>query len=83
VSADLEAVILACLAKRPDERPSSALALRERLAACASAGRWTHARAAQWWADHRHALRSGGARKSAAGGDEAGAAPLTVTRLAG
>ena len=66
VSADLEAVLLACLAKRPEDRPASAHVLRERLRACAAAGRWTNARAAQWWAVHRHELRSGGAGASAA-----------------
>lgn len=83
VAPDLEAVLLACLAKRPEDRPASAHLLRERLVACAGAGRWTNARAAQWWAGHRHELRSGGARASAAGAPVDGRAPqLTVTRLA-
>ena len=64
VAADLEAVLLACLAKRPEDRPASAHVLRERLRACAAAGRWTNARAAQWWAVHRHQLRSGGAGRA-------------------
>jgi serine/threonine-protein kinase len=61
VAADLEAVLLACLAKRALDRPASAHVLRERLRACALAGLWTNARAAQWWAAHRRQLRSGGA----------------------
>lgn len=65
VSSDLEAVLLACLAKRPEDRPASAHVLRERLRACAAAGRWTNARAAQWWALHRHELRSGAAKNRA------------------
>jgi serine/threonine-protein kinase len=83
VASDLEAVILACLAKRPEDRPASAHVLRERLAACAAAGRWTNARAAQWWALHRHQLRSGGARASATRttGD-ARASHLLLTRIA-
>jgi serine/threonine-protein kinase len=80
VASDLEAVLLACLAKRPEDRPASAHVLRDRLRACAAAGRWTNARAAQWWALHRHELRSGGARASAA--VDARAPHLTVTRIA-
>ena len=83
VAADLEAVLLACLAKRPEDRPASAHVLRERLRACAAAGRWTNARAAQWWAVHRHKLRSGGAGASAASAAVDARAPhLTVTRIA-
>lgn len=78
VSADLEEVLLACLAKRPEDRPVSAHVVRERLHACAAAGRWTNARAAQWWAFHRHELRSGGAAASAAVDD---LALRTVTRI--
>jgi serine/threonine-protein kinase len=83
VTPDLEAVLLACLAKRPEDRPASAHVLRERLHACAAAGRWTNARAAQWWAVHRHQLRSGGAEASAVSAAvDAPALHLTVTRIA-
>lgn len=80
VSPDLEALLLACLAKRPEHRPASAEALRERLRGCARAGAWTQARAAAWWAEHRHQLRSSGPRS----GQPASARPplLTVTRFA-
>jgi serine/threonine protein kinase len=50
--ADLERVILECLAKDPEARPPSAEALAERLAACVDAGRWSEARARAWWRDH-------------------------------
>ena len=83
VASDLAAVLLACLAKRPEDRPASAHVLRERLRACAAAGRWTNARAAQWWAVNRHRLRSGGAGASATSAAlEARAPHLTVTRVA-
>ena len=80
VAVDLETVILACLAKRPEDRPASAEVLRERLRACAAAGRWTNARAAQWWALNRHKLRACGAGASAA--VDASAPHLKVTRIA-
>jgi serine/threonine-protein kinase len=38
IPADLEAIVLACLAKRPEDRPRSAAMLSERLAAVESAG---------------------------------------------
>lgn len=82
VPADLEAVILACLAKLPEERPASAHALRERLAACATAGAWTNKHAAAWWADHRHQLRSGGAEAGAPStAGDVRSPHLTVTRI--
>ncbi|MEY4513098.1 MAG: hypothetical protein RLZZ450_5220 [Pseudomonadota bacterium] len=83
VSSDLEAVLLACLAKRPEDRPASAHVLRERLRTCAAAGRWTNDRAAQWWALHRHQFPSGGAQTSAVRLTvDAHADQLTVTRIA-
>ncbi len=83
VSADLEEVLLACLAKRPADRPASAHVLRERLHACAAAGRWTNERAAQWWALHRHELRASGAGAGAASVIADAQPPLlTVTRFA-
>jgi serine/threonine-protein kinase len=67
VSADLEALLMACLAKRPEDRPASANVLRERLRGCAASGKWTNARGAEWWAAHRRELRSGGAALGATG----------------
>ena len=77
VSPDLEALLLACLAKRPADRPASAHALRDRLRACTRAGAWTNARAAEWWAQHRTRLqaRHQQNRKLPSGA-------LTVTRFA-
>ncbi len=45
---ELEAIVLALLARDPDARPSSARELRERLDALAIV-RWTEAQAADWW----------------------------------
>ncbi len=81
VSADLEALLLACLAKRPEDRPASAHVLRERLRACAAAGRWTNARAAQWWAAHRQRMSSKGDGANRSGSVDVDA-HLTVTRIA-
>ena len=42
-------LLMRCLAKQPEQRPPSAEALDQALAACASAGSWTLADAEQWW----------------------------------
>jgi len=49
IPASLEALVLACLAKEPDERPGSAEWLAARLAECETAGAWTPSRAHEWW----------------------------------
>ena len=49
--ADLERVILRCLAKRPEDRFQDVESLDLALAECAAAGRWTQSQAAQWWRD--------------------------------
>jgi len=49
VSHDLAALLLRCLAKNPDERPESAEALDQALAACGAAGAWTAQDAEKWW----------------------------------
>ena len=50
VPADLEQVVLRCLAKKPEDRYPSAKALGEALAACAAASEWGANRAEAWWA---------------------------------
>jgi len=80
VPADLELLLLDCLAKKPSNRPASAHVLRERLRACAGFGSWTNARAAEWWALHRRQLRSGGA--GASSGQTPVGSPHLITRLA-
>jgi len=54
VPADLEGVILRCLAKRPDDRFQDADSLEQSLAACAAADQWTQAHAADWWREPNH-----------------------------
>jgi serine/threonine-protein kinase len=49
VPADLEAVILRCLSKLPEDRFQDVDSLEQALAGCAAADRWTQAEAAQWW----------------------------------
>jgi hypothetical protein len=53
VAADLEAVILRCLAKRRDDRPATAAELRSALLACADAGGFDEAAARRWWKEWR------------------------------
>jgi eukaryotic-like serine/threonine-protein kinase len=74
--ADLERLVLACLAKRPEDRPATAHVFRERLRACTGAGAWSNARAAAWWAAHRQKP----SRATASAPFDA-RAELTVTRL--
>jgi serine/threonine-protein kinase len=51
IPADLEAVILRCLAKKPDERYPDARSLAQALAACPCARDWDEVRAEAWWAE--------------------------------
>lgn len=52
VPEDLEALILRCLAKQPDERPESAKALAKALAACGGIQPWDEVGAQGWWRAH-------------------------------
>ena len=48
-----DAVVLACLAKRPEDRPRSAAEVAQRLTASLNGQRWTSERAERWWERHR------------------------------
>jgi serine/threonine protein kinase len=49
VSADLEDLLMSCLAKKPESRPASAEALEAGLAKCAAASGWSREQARDWW----------------------------------
>ena len=49
VPADLEAIVLRCLAKSPGDRYPTAAELERALAACAAAAEWSADRARDWW----------------------------------
>jgi serine/threonine-protein kinase len=52
--ADLERVVLRCLAKSPADRYPDADTLDQDLAACDAAAEWDFARAASWWNRHNN-----------------------------
>jgi serine/threonine-protein kinase len=52
VPADLERLVLACLARRPEDRPQSAAALNRALASI-SGEPWGEEQAVEWWATNR------------------------------
>jgi serine/threonine-protein kinase len=52
IPADLEQIVLRCLAKQPSERYSSTVELADALRACSSHGRWNHRTADTWWDAH-------------------------------
>jgi hypothetical protein len=55
IPGELEALVLACLAKDPDGRPQSADELADRLDELPQAERWTPERARAWWDAERPA----------------------------
>ena len=53
--ADLEDLVMACLAKDRADRPQRAADLRRALDGCADAGRWTCTDSERWWREHGEA----------------------------
>ena len=53
VPPDLEALLLQCLRKHADDRPSSARALRDALRRCSGVRPWTSGEATEWWETFR------------------------------
>lgn len=49
IPAELEEIVLRCLAKRPEERPRSAQELSRQLQSLNGAGEWTREKAYAWW----------------------------------
>jgi serine/threonine-protein kinase len=56
VSPELEAIVRACLAKKPEDRPQSAVELRASLGACRGVEPWGEDQARAWWLEHRGLL---------------------------
>ncbi len=56
VPGDLEAIVMACLAKKPEQRPESAAALSMMLSRCEGFDAWTWEKARQWWLKNRDSL---------------------------
>ncbi|HKB41448.1 MAG TPA: serine/threonine protein kinase [Gemmataceae bacterium] len=61
VSPELEAALLCCLAKNPDQRPQTAHDLSTLLSAVPTATSWSDAGAAAWWRDYEEALAAAAA----------------------
>jgi serine/threonine-protein kinase len=53
IPAELDAIVLACLAKNPSDRPQTARELARRLEAVPVAGEWTPELARAWWETHQ------------------------------
>ncbi|HEY3204944.1 MAG TPA: serine/threonine-protein kinase [Thermoanaerobaculia bacterium] len=64
--ARLEALVLACLAKDPNQRPESARALLEALDACDDVPAWDETQARRWWREHAARKSAAAAREGAA-----------------
>jgi serine/threonine-protein kinase len=72
--ADLEAIVLGCLAKDPNARPASAAVLRAAFLACADAANVDLPAARAWWQAHR------ASQKDMSGtADDSGFRPATMT----
>jgi serine/threonine-protein kinase len=55
IPASLERIVMACLEKKPEDRPQSAAELAQLLDDCTDIPEWTQADANRWWSLHRPA----------------------------
>jgi serine/threonine-protein kinase len=79
IPADLEQLVLDCLAKRPVDRPPTMAAVAERLSRCAVEP-WTAADARAWWDAHRVPVPGGrSATPSSSGAPARSARPRPAT----
>lgn len=58
VHEELAAILIRCLAKQPEDRPASAVALADLLGTCIGERAWTVQDAEQWWGAHGATLAS-------------------------
>jgi len=58
IPADLEAIVLRCLAKSPSDRFQDTASLSAALADCECSGRWSREAAARWWTESNRATSS-------------------------
>jgi hypothetical protein len=72
VPANLEALVLRCLAKSPADRFANAAALGEALHRCTDGSRWGQVEARAWWEEHGAPLR---ARRDGRRAERAGSRP--------
>jgi serine/threonine-protein kinase len=79
IPAELEALVLACLAKSPEDRPLSVAHLQERLEAVPIEDPWAPDRTAEWWDTHVPEDAHEESRSPANGDTSASADPDSVS----
>jgi hypothetical protein len=55
---DLEAIVMNCLRKHPENRPANAVELEKQLAGCEAADHWSETDAREWFQAHSHELEA-------------------------
>ena len=71
IPAELDQIVLDCLAKNPDDRPADAAALYRRLSECPVPDPWDRDRAVEWWNIHLSDLQRAGSPGAKGTGSEA------------
>jgi hypothetical protein len=78
VDADLERLVLRCLEKKREDRPQTALELRDALLACEASGDWPRAHAEAWWQKHAEGVQRYLSARRASGSQTASETAITV-----